>query len=121
MKQIDFKKEKLATYGNVSQFFMEQKILLHKTGEDYLQDTLTAQLESFCLARINTKQWVKVKSKRPSFLDWLLRKERSFDVEVECKEVMRHPKSMPDSEIFFTATPLPEGFRIGPSGITVPE
>lgn len=107
MKEIEFKKEKLAANCKFSeQLISNSKIFMGRLPEDYIQQTLTGQIESFLLARINEKQFITCKAKRPTFLDWLLRKERYFDVEINCKEAMRNPPEIKDSILLYSANQL---------------
>lgn len=94
MKHIDLNltKEKMTSYMKVSQDYIESlRVNVGRNNDDFLKDTLTVQLEAHFVKCQQEIQTVTVYRKRPTFWEWLTRKEIVLTAEVNCKELMKNP------------------------------
>ena len=82
------------------------KLLVGEDDTDFLTDTLTAQMEAFIVSRLSESQKVIVYSERPTFLDWLLRRKRSFEIQVDCKEVIKNPPIFQGGTIMYAVNQI---------------
>lgn len=92
VEETTFVSEKLASYMKVSKEFIQDLSL--KAGQqdlDWVQETLTMQLEAHILTRLESVQTVTRLQKRPTFWQWLTRKPIYLTVTVECKELFKNP------------------------------
>jgi hypothetical protein len=99
MMHITLHKERLIATTEVSQLLMDSVDLT--TAEDYIRGTLAKSIEVKLLEAQKETQQVTLYANRPTFLDWLLRKPRSFKVSVNCREVMKNPPLLKDGESAF--------------------
>lgn len=92
MESYEFKKEKVASYMKASELFMEEMRINHgRESDDFILEQLTILMEGAILTRLEGVQKINVYRKRPSFWEWLTRKEISIDVEINCKEIFVNP------------------------------
>lgn len=109
MTQTTFTKEKIAVNEKISDLFLkEMDLSIAKNGDDFVRELFTIQLESFIMTRLNEKQNIIVYRERPTFMEWILRKRRSFVFEISCKEVLKNPPSLPNgsSSILYSVQEL---------------
>lgn len=92
MKTITFSREKISTHCKVSRdIITEASIRIGNEGIDFIEETLTAQLEAFVWSRLSEKRTITNVFKRPSFLEWLFRKKREVKIEIDVKDLLLNP------------------------------
>lgn len=102
MEEIVLTKEKIAANCKVSQQFInEGKIKFGLDSMDYIEGTLTAQIETFILSRLNETQIIKIDRKPQGFIDWILRRNQHFEFEIKCKEIMKNPPKLKESTFMY--------------------
>lgn len=92
VEEIAFNREKLASYMKVSKEFIQDLSL--KVGQqdiDWIQKTLTMQLEAHILTRLESVQTVTRLQQRPTFWQWLTHEPLYLTITVECKELFKNP------------------------------
>lgn len=93
MNELHFKPIKIADYIKVS------KPMIDTVNDDFIRDLLTVKLEGFIYAHTQGTQTITVLSEKPTFLDWLLRRKRSFTLKVDCLEVFKNPQAVREGNI----------------------
>lgn len=92
MKKITITKEKMISYMTVSQDYIESlQVDAGMSNDDFIKDNLTIRLEAHFVKSQEEIQTVTVYRKRPTFWEWLTRKEIVLTAEVNCKELMKNP------------------------------
>jgi|SRR5688572_6151161 len=102
IQEIKYNKEKVAANCKVSkELITDPKMFVGQEGMDYAMDTLTCQIETFIVSRLSETQKTRVYAERPTFLDWLLRRKRSFEIVVNAKEVIKNPPTFKGGSIMY--------------------
>lgn len=79
LEHLTLTKEKIAAHCKVSKdLFNEAKIKFGLDGLDYVTKTLTAQIETFVLQRINETQKVVRYAERPTLLGMVDKKAKTI-------------------------------------------
>lgn len=90
-------RSKLAYSDKLSdEFINEIKTEYGTTGDDFVYKNVTRMFSARLWERMNERQVITVTKPAPTFFDWLFRRQPAFDIEVECREVLRRPPVMPD-------------------------
>lgn len=95
-KEINFIREKVAVSTKISEVFANEMVLsAGREYDDFMRDEFTVKLEAFILTHVNEIQRITVYRERPTFLDWLFRRKREFTFEINCKDVLINPPTLP--------------------------
>lgn len=99
MTEYTFEKEKLAFNARVSELMINEiKLAIGRNGHDFINETLTVQLEAFIMSSLNETKTITVYRERPTFLEWLFRKPRTFTFVFNAREVLRNPPKLPSGK-----------------------
>ena len=96
MKELTEQEERIVSYVKVS-----KEIITGTDGDDYIRDTLTTMLYGTILTASKESGEIEVYVKRPSFLDWLLRRNKTINVPYTIRQLMKKdliPGSLPTIE-----------------------
>lgn len=92
MIELELTKEKMISYLKVSEEYIETiKLNIGRDNDDFVKGQLTIQMEAHFVKCQEETQTVTVYRKRPTFWEWLTRKEIVLKAEVNCKELMKNP------------------------------
>jgi hypothetical protein len=70
-------------------------------GDDFISNQLTYLMKASVYEWSNPTQTVYKTFPAPSFLDWLLRRKKTVEIEVDCKEILVEPPVKPDNCYFY--------------------
>jgi len=105
--KIEFTKEKLSTDYQVSKDLInaisEVTFESGQTELDSILNLMTLRLDAYYLAHLSEKIPLQFECKRPTFLDWLLRRRQIAKFELHVKDLLLKPPALPDTQrIYFT-------------------
>lgn len=86
----EFKKEKIATYTKFTNEYLEEV----KSSTEYMDveyGLMTIRLSNFIFTRMIGEKTITKTFARPTFFEWLFRKERTVWIDVVAKEIMENP------------------------------
>jgi len=95
LEKVDYKREKIGirrTIPGSDRFSVDY---------DAWRDKLYADLSAYILARERSVQPITVAIPRPTFLDWLLRRRRTTQVDIDVMAVMGNPPKLHENETLF--------------------
>jgi len=91
-KYLEFIREKLHTYMKLSNLYFSELVLnIDKVEDDYLLDTLTIELAGYIYTHSAEKRILTYYCPRPKFLDWLLRRAKKVEWELDVKDLLLNP------------------------------
>lgn len=91
--ELTAQEERIVAYVKVS-----KEIITGTDGDDYIRDTLTTMLYGTILTAAKESGEIDVYVKPPSFLDWLLRRNKTIKVPYTIRQLMKKglmPGSLP--------------------------
>ena len=100
MKEETYTKQKIAAFMKAHQdMISESKLTSGFDGIDYINNLLTFRLEAFIYKSAQPTQTITHVVKRPTFFEWIFRRERFINITVECDKVF---KVAPDDKALLT-------------------
>ena len=93
----EFKKEKISTYIKFTNEMLED-ITIAREGCDFERDLMTMQLSNFIFTSMIGEKTIIKTFERPSFFEWLFKKERTVHIDVVAKEIFKNP---PNTDIIY--------------------
>jgi len=91
-EEIIFEKERIATMSKVSCELMSQMELDKcQIDDDYLMNTMTYRLSASIYSNTVEQRKLTYHFERPSFFDWLFRRKRKVEINVEVKDLLLNP------------------------------
>ena len=105
MSKLVFHKNKLALITQMDSCMMDDvQLEAGCNNADFMRNTFTLKLTAGFMAAMNETKTITVQAKRPSFLDWLLRRKRSFVFTVNSKEVLKNPPVVHGNVLIYEVT-----------------
>lgn len=105
MKEIQFKKERVVSLAPLSRLLLtEQKI---SATEDFVHDEIILKLEAFLYSNTLEEKELSYLFDRPTFFDWLFRRNRQAKFNFKCREILNNPPQAENTTIFFNVIPKP--------------
>jgi hypothetical protein len=95
--QMEFNKEKASSYLKVSKEFISDIEISQR--EDIVYGELMIKIDALFYAALADKKILSYLCKRPTFFDWLLRREREIKWEFKVKDVLLNPPKHPDKTV----------------------
>lgn len=100
MNKVTFSKEKIAQSMKVSAEYIESAALkIGVTQEDFMFDELSVVLEAFVVSRLIEERELVYYCPRPTFFDWLFRRQNKLIFKTTVKEFLRNPHPMKTARI----------------------
>jgi len=75
---------------------VNNELIKAKDGDDFIKDTITAGMTAFVYTASKEVGEFTVHVKRPTFLDWLLRRDRTIVIPYTIRQLMKKER-MPDT------------------------
>jgi len=98
MKEVTYTKERVSNIKKVSrQVIQDIEITTGQDGEDFIRDEMTAELSGFIYSLMHDEKKLTYVVKRPTFLDWLLRREKFVRFTVKVSDVLIYPPQPKDT------------------------
>ena len=96
---MEYKKEKISTYQKFSLEALEE-MSIKQIEDDFYQGLMTAELSNFIATSMRGKYSGIMGFKRPTFLDWLLRRSRYMNYTIDVKEIFPSELWPKDNRIY---------------------
>ena len=93
MKIKKFEKTRYTDSIKVSNLIFQEKIETGLNGDDFIKDTLTSRLNLYFYSRVEEEKEITIRTPRPKFLDWFLRRDKRHFFTVKATEILQSPKS----------------------------
>ena len=94
--RIEFTKEKMAAIEKISKELLTESVVdIGQSSEDFLADTLSFRLSASIYSNMSEERDLVYEFKRPTFLDWLLRRKRIATFKLKVKDLLLIPPAMP--------------------------
>lgn len=97
---MKYTKEKIAASCIVDITYKEGQV-----NDDFIRDQLTAKMQGFIYSHLSDVRTVSYTFSRPTFMEWLLRKPRTVNIECKMKEILINPPKNENVAILYFAEP----------------
>ena len=91
IEETFFKPVKIASATKFSKMLIDPKITVATMEEDFIMGTLTARLDAFIAGHTSDQILIKKIIPKPTFFDWLLRRERSYEWTIDVNDFLLNP------------------------------
>jgi len=89
MKQIEFKKEKIAVFEKIKRELLNDlKTDIGHIDNDFINDQLTAQLTGYIYSNMADERDLIYYCPRPKFFDWLFRRRKKVIFKLKIKDLL---------------------------------
>jgi len=97
LKEITFDVEKLSSMSKVSKdMISEINISTGQASDDFFTDMLTVRMDAYILSNLSETRTLTHYTPRPKFLDWLLRRSKKLEWQLDVKDIMLNPPKLKD-------------------------
>lgn len=103
IKEIEFDREKVTDSLRFSnQMISDVNFIIGEDSLDLFSQTMTARIDAFFYTN-NKEKVLTYKLKRPSFFDWIFRRDREVNIKINYKDVLIDPpKGIKTQRLYFT-------------------
>lgn len=100
--KVTFEKEKVSVISKISNILLKDiDLTLGLDQDDFMDDISTLRLDAWYLSNLSEVKKVKFKCDRPSFLDWLLRRQKTAEFTLVVKDILLNPPKLADNTVRF--------------------
>jgi hypothetical protein len=104
-KEIQFNRERVSASVSISKYFTPDIKMM--STEDFILDELVYKMDAFMYSQTLEEKEISYSFKRPTFLDWLLRRNRVAKFHFKAREVLKNPPMIDNTTIFYNVNPKP--------------
>ena len=103
MERTEFTLESMADSMKWSEEYLSDiKMKAGVESEDFMKQLLTVRIKAYFYSHESDEKEMIFYSKRPTFLDWLLRRKRRHVVNVKIKDILKNPpKGIKTKRLYF--------------------
>jgi len=97
VKEIAFDVEKISTMHKVTkELISEVDVSVGQASDDFFTDMLTVRMDAYILSNLSETRTLTHYTPRPKFLDWLLRRSKKLEWQLDVKDIMLNPPKLKD-------------------------
>jgi hypothetical protein len=103
METIKFTPERIGSFCKVSKdYITEMNLTIGESDDDFIMKSLTVRLDALIMSSLVDEKIIHYYFARPTFFEWLLRKERKVDIKITAKDLFKNPPAPNSDRIFLT-------------------
>lgn len=111
-ESINFEREKVRVMKRISkEMITDVKLSLHQTNDDFIYDTLHAELSAFIYSSLTEERELVYWSERPKFFDWLFRRKKIVVFHLQVKDIMLNPPKIKNTARIYNVVAPSQNWR----------